>query len=180
MKSSSETSHPSPSLKDRSKERSVSDYLPLLVVVGVSAAAAAAKMHALGPGMGFGAWMHDFMGFFLVVFAMLKLFDLPGFADGFQKYDLIAKRARPYALLYPLIELALGLAYLARWRVDLVYPVTVMVMTVGAVGVMSRLAKYRRQRACPAAIRRSLSEISSGSYLASPSDPVYGASKAFA
>lgn len=98
-------------------------------------------MHALGPGMGFGAWMHDFMGFFLVVFAMLKLFDLPGFADGFQKYDLVAKRARPYALLYPFIELALGLAYLARWRLDLVYPVTVLVMTVGAVGVILALKR---------------------------------------
>lgn len=141
MKSSTATSPPSSSPNDRPKERSVSDYLPLLVVVGVSASAAAAKMHALGPGMGFGAWMHDFMGFFLVVFAMLKLFDLPGFADGFQKYDLVAKRARPYALLYPFIELALGLAYLARWRLDLVYPVTVLVMTVGAVGVILALKR---------------------------------------
>ncbi len=29
--------------------------------------------------------MHDFMGFFLVVFALFKLFDLSAFADGFQK-----------------------------------------------------------------------------------------------
>jgi hypothetical protein len=117
------------------------DYLPLLVVVGVTAAAAAAKMHAFGPGAGFAVWMHDFMGFFLVVFAMLKLFDLPGFADGFQMYDLLGKRIRAYALLYPFIELALGLAYLARWRLDLVYPVTVFVMTLGAVGVILALKR---------------------------------------
>ena len=53
------------------------------------------------------AWMADFMGFFLIVFAMFKLFDLRGFADGFQKYDLLAMRCRPYALGYPLLDLLL-------------------------------------------------------------------------
>jgi len=39
--------------------------------------------------------MHDFIGFFLVVFALLKYFDLPALADGLQKYDLLAKPFRP-------------------------------------------------------------------------------------
>ena len=61
-------------------------------------------------------WMHDFMGFFLVVFSMFKFFNLEGFADGFHMYDLLAKPFRPYAYIYPFIELALGLGYLAHWQ----------------------------------------------------------------
>jgi hypothetical protein len=34
------------------------------------------------------SWMHDFMGLFLVVLSMFKLFKPEGFADGFQVYDL--------------------------------------------------------------------------------------------
>ncbi len=72
--------------------------------------------------------MHDFMGFFLVVFALLKVFNLSGFADGFQKYDLLARRFRAYALAYPFIELALGLGYLAFWRPATVYAATVIIL----------------------------------------------------
>ena len=57
--------------------------------------------------------MHFFMGFFLCQFALLKIFHPKKFAEGFQKYDLIASRSYIYALWYPLIELALGLGYLS-------------------------------------------------------------------
>jgi biotin transporter BioY len=83
--------------------------------------------------------MHNFMGLFLVMFATLKLFDLPGFADGFQMYDLLAKKSRGYALAYPFIELALGLGYLAGWRPALVYAATVIVLGFGAIGVIRAL-----------------------------------------
>lgn len=124
-----------------SHRKSWSDYLPLIVVLAVTVLAASALHYAYGPVAGTEAWMHDFMGFFLVIFAMLKLFDLPGFADGFQMYDLLAKPFRPYALAYPFIELALGLGYLSRWRSDLVYPATVIVMTFGALGVIRALQR---------------------------------------
>ncbi len=87
------------------------------------------------------AWMHDFMGLFLVVFSMFKFFDLPGFADGFQKYDLLAKPFRPYAYVYPFIELGLGLAYLARWNLPLVYVATTVVMVFGSLGVIGALRR---------------------------------------
>ena len=72
---------------------------------------------------------------------MLKLFDVPGFADGFQKHDLIAKRFRPYALAYPFIELALGLAYQANLYPLITSTVLLVVMTLGAVGVLTALRK---------------------------------------
>jgi hypothetical protein len=36
--------------------------------------------------------MHAYMGVFLVFLALLKIFDLEGFMNGFAMYDLIAKR----------------------------------------------------------------------------------------
>ena len=116
-------------------------YVPLLVLIAVALSVAGAKQIAYGDGASFRTAMHDFMGIFLAVFAMLKLFDLPGFAKGFQRYDLLAQRSRPYALTYPFIELALALGYLSMWRPPIVYGVTIVVMGFGAIGVVTALKK---------------------------------------
>jgi hypothetical protein len=119
----------------------IRDYLPLLALLGVTMLAASAKNASYGPDGRPLRWMHDFMGLFLLIFSLLKLFDLPGFADGFQKYDLLAKHSRRYALAYPFIELALGLGYLAFWRPTTVYAATMIVLGFGSLGVISALAK---------------------------------------
>jgi hypothetical protein len=89
------------------------DYLPLIVIVLVALVSALTGQWPLAKPDSI-TLMRQFMGNFLVIFAMFKLFDLPGFADGFQNYDLIAKRFRPYALVYLFIELALGLCVSSR------------------------------------------------------------------
>jgi hypothetical protein len=81
------------------------------------------------------------MGFFLCQFALFKLINLSGFADGFQMYDLAAKKFRGYAYLYPFIELGLGLAYLSFSRPIATYLITIIVMGVGAVGVIGALRR---------------------------------------
>ncbi|MES2697796.1 MAG: MauE/DoxX family redox-associated membrane protein [Verrucomicrobiota bacterium] len=117
-----------------------SAYLPLLILISLAALAAAAiEVGKLEGSMR--GWMHGFMGLFFVLFAMFKLFDLSGFADGFQMYDLLAKRFRPYAYVYPFIELALGLGYLAAWSLPVVYGATVGVMLFGAIGVIRALRR---------------------------------------
>ena len=123
------------------RARSWRDYIPLLALVFVSLLVASALWRSYGPDANPAHWMHDFMGFFLVVFALLKLFDLPGFADGFQMYDLLAKNFRPYAYVYPFIELALGLAYFAFWRPTTVYLATIIVLGFGALGVINALRR---------------------------------------
>ena len=85
--------------------------------------------------------MHDFIGLFFVVFSMFKFFDLEGFADGFHMYDLLAKRVRAYGYVYPFLELGLGLAYLARWRPEFIYPATILLLLFGAAGVFVALKK---------------------------------------
>jgi hypothetical protein len=116
------------------------DYLPFIVILALTVLSALAIQSSLHR-WNWMAWMNDFMGFFLVVFSMFKFFDMEGFADGFHMYDLLAIRFRAYAFVYPFIELALGLAYLARWKPRVVYAVTIVVMLLGTAGVLRALIK---------------------------------------
>src|SRR3569623_190014 len=118
----------------------LADYLPLIVIVALTLLSAFAKETSHGAWNGT-RWMQNFMGFFLVVFSMFKFFDLNGFADGFQMYDLLAKPFRPYAFVYPFIELGLGLCYLAQLAPPVIYGVTIVVMLWGAAGVLRALMK---------------------------------------
>lgn len=111
------------------------DYIPLMVVVALTLLSAGAKQVAYGSWNGM-TWMQDFMGFLMVVFSAFKLFDLGGYADVFQRYDLLAKSFRPYAFVYPFIELGLGLGYLSHWQPMAVNAATVVVMGFGSLGVM--------------------------------------------
>jgi len=123
---------------EEKRGKSLSDYWPLIALIIVSGLAALAlSSHA---GFTTTILMHNFMGFFLCIFALLKLFNPSGFANGFQMYDLLAKQTRTYAYIYPLIELGLGLAYLAFWQPELTYILTVIVMFFGSVGVILALA----------------------------------------
>jgi hypothetical protein len=125
--------------REENRGGKISDYWPLFVLVALSALAAhALSLSADATALGF---MHYFMGFFLVSFSMLKLFHPSGFADGFQMYDLLAKRARAYAYIYPYIELGLGLSYLAFAAPQVVYLTTIIIFGFSAVGVVLALRK---------------------------------------
>jgi hypothetical protein len=90
--------------------------------------------------------MNDFMGLFFVAFAFFKLLDLPGFANGFAGYDLLARRWAGWGYLYPFVELALGVAYLVRWQPLAINVVTLIVLTVSSVGVLRALLDRRAIR----------------------------------
>lgn len=115
----------------------VKQYIPLFVLVLVACLGAGAIVY--GTRESLFEWMHFFMGFFFCQFAMLKLFHLAGFAEGFQKYDLVAKKFPFYAYVYPFIELLLGLCYLSFIYQEVTYSFTVLVMGVSAVGVIKAL-----------------------------------------
>lgn len=121
------------------KKTGLKDYWPLAALVLVALLAGSAVCYSIQGDML--QWMHYFMGFLFCLFSLLKLFDISGFADGFQMYDLIGKKSRAYALAYPLIELALGLAYLSFIFPIAVYLLTIALMLVGSVGVVKALKK---------------------------------------
>ena len=58
--------------------------------------------------------LSGFMGIALCLLAMLKLMDVPAFAASFRKYDLLSRRWRIWAGLYPGVELLVGLGILLR------------------------------------------------------------------
>ena len=80
-------------------------------------------------------YMLPFMGTVLVLLAGLKLIDLRGFAELFTSYDLIAKKSRTYAFIYPFIELGLGMVFLFQFQIKIAAVILVIVMSVSAVGV---------------------------------------------
>ncbi len=109
-------------------------YEPLLVVIVVAGAGAVALMPYM-------RWMHGFMGLFLLIFALFKLMDLPGFVKGFMKYDLLAQRQQVYAQTYPFIELALACGWLSGAAVAPTAMATLLVMGIGAFSVIRALAR---------------------------------------
>lgn len=116
---------------------SLREYQPVFVVVLL--ALIFALITSMTPAFHVHVLMNHFMGFFLCLFAMFKLFDVPGFADGFQMYDVIAKKIRAYGLLYPFIELGLGIAYLASVQPFFTNVITAILMSVSALGVFKSL-----------------------------------------
>lgn len=69
--------------------------------------------------------MSHFMGFVLVLFGLIKLNDVKGFAEGFAKYDPIAKRFSTYGKIYPYLEVVLGVLFILQL---LILPVTLVTL----------------------------------------------------
>lgn len=91
-------------------------------------------------------WMRHFMAGFFLAFSFFKLLNLPGFADSYSTYDIIAKRWRGYGFLYAFIELGLGIAFFTGLEPLLTNAVTCVVMSVSLVGVLQSVLNKRKIR----------------------------------
>ena len=134
----------SPEAEDEAKSW-FSTYQPLLTVIGyillVTLAIEAAHGH-----FNLGMWMMHFMAGFFLVFSFFKMLDIRGFADSYAMYDLLAVRWKGYALLYPFIELGLGLAYVLEWQPRLVNGITLAVMLFSSIGVIRAVSNKQKIR----------------------------------
>lgn len=90
--------------------------------------------------------MRHFMAGFFLVFSFFKLLDLRGFVSAYRMYDIPAHAFAPWAWAYPFVELALGAAYLVNAFPVATNVVTLVVMLVGAVGVLRAVLNKRRIR----------------------------------
>ena len=98
-------------------------------------------------------WMPHFMAGFFLIFSFFKLLDVKGFANSYAMYDLLAKRLPAYGLLYPLIELGLGIAYVLNWQPFYTNLATFVVMAFSSVGViLAVLNKQKIRCACLGAV----------------------------
>jgi copper chaperone CopZ len=118
---------------------------PLALIVGYIAGTVALIAWATGERSLEEAMRHFMAGFFLV-FSFFKLLDLRGFADAYRGYDLVARVSPAWAWAYPFVELGLGVAYVVNFQPVLVNIVTLVLMTVGAVGVLKALLDKRTIR----------------------------------
>ena len=91
-------------------------------------------------------WMNNFMGGFFLTLSFFKLLDIRSFADNYRTYDLLAKKIRVYGLIYPFIELGLGLAYISNWQPFYTNMVTVLVMGFSTIGVIETIVNKKRIR----------------------------------
>lgn len=116
----------------------IKDYWPLMLIFLVGLLA------------GLGGWlvfadimraMTLFMGSALFLLSGLKVSNLSEFAMAFSTYDLLAGRSDAYARGYPFIELLLAFGYLFGVYLVLVNTVTLLVMSIGAVGVYQNMKK---------------------------------------
>lgn len=132
--------HTHDTLHVHASSRSIRDFLPLIAIV---LSILSATLIAI---LLYGSWetifvMRVFMGSFFLVFGAFKAVNIKGFAQAYAEYDIIAGRSRLYAHLYPVIELALGVAYLIAFELFWINIVTLIVMTVSAAGVAQKLAR---------------------------------------
>jgi copper chaperone CopZ len=138
----------------------LSTYYPLLLIAVyllVASVGVQWGQHALHPtatNVGIQAiTAHDtmryFMAGFFIVFSFFKLLDIHAFANAYAGYDLLAARWHGWGLVYPFVELALGLAYLTHYNPPLTNWLTVIVMGFSAIGVVRAvLTKSQIQCAC--------------------------------
>lgn len=74
------------------------------------------------------------------MFSFFKLLDINAFANAYSGYDLLARRWRGWGLIYPFVELSLGVAYLANFNPLLTQWTTIIVMGFAAIGVIRAVA----------------------------------------
>jgi copper chaperone CopZ len=97
--------------------------------------------------------MRVFMSGFFLVFSFFKLLDMPGFADSYAMYDLVAKRFKIWSFIYIFIELALGILFATDVFPVFANVITLVVMSVSLVGVVQSVRNKRQIRcACLGAV----------------------------
>ena len=130
-------------------------YRPLLLILAyLLAASVLVQLPKNGwEGVQWHETMRYFMAGFFLIFSFFKLLDISAFADAYADYDVLARRWRGWGLIYPFVELALGLAYLANWNPLLTNWATLIIMGFSAIGVILAVLNKRSIRyACLGAV----------------------------
>lgn len=117
----------------------IKDFIPLIVIFSIIIAFTVIRQ--LQQGWHLVNAMHDFMGSFFIIFGSFKIYNWSAFAQAYGTYDIIAKRSTLYAYAYPIIELALGTAYLLHLFPVAINVITLVIMIIGSIGIAKELSK---------------------------------------
>jgi glutaredoxin len=135
-------------LGKRVADPKATSYTPVVVLFAMSALMALATSYALTGNLFTVRAVEWFIGFSMVVLAMLKLQNVESFATMFLNYDLLAKRWVPYSYIYPFTEGLAGVLMIAGALTWLSIPIALFIGTVGAVSVFKAVYIDKRELKC--------------------------------
>lgn len=123
-------------------------YRPVIALFAVTALMALAMSYAV-----FGSVLTRhaaewFIGFSMIVLALLKLQNVETFSTMFLNYDLLARRWVPYSYVYPFAEGLAGILMVAGVATWLSAPVALFIGGIGAVSVFKAVYIERRELKC--------------------------------
>ena len=81
-------------------------------------------------------WLRWFMGGFMILFGSFKLMGIEVFIKVFPLYDLIAKKFKPYTYIYPLLQIFLGMLYIAGLMAVPRDLITLIMAASGGIGIL--------------------------------------------
>ena len=123
-------------------------YTPVLALFAMTALTALAVSHAVY-GTAFTLRAAEwFIGFSMVVLALMKLQNVESFATMFLNYDLLARRWVPYSYIYPFAEGLAGILMIAGALPFLSIPIALLIGSVGAVSVVKAVYVDGRELKC--------------------------------
>nr|WP_084691303.1 glutaredoxin [Sphingomonas sp. SRS2] len=123
-------------------------YRPVIALFSMTALMALAAGYAVTGSIFTSQALEWFIGFSMVVLALLKLQNVESFATMFLNYDLLAKRWVPYSYIYPFAEGAAGVLMVAGALTWLSVPVALFIGTIGAVSVFKAVYVEKRELRC--------------------------------
>lgn len=135
-------------LGKRVADPNATTYRPVIALFSITALLAMAASYAAS-GSPFTVRAAEwFIGFSMVVLALLKLQNVESFATMFLNYDLLAKRWVPYSYIYPFAEGLAGLLMVAGVLTWLSVPVALFIGLIGAVSVFYAVYIQKRELKC--------------------------------
>jgi glutaredoxin len=129
-------------------EAGETSYRPVIALFATTALLALATSYAVFHSpftMRAAEW---FIGFSMVVLALLKLQDVEKFSTMFLNYDLLAQGWVRYSYIYPFAEGAAGLLMVAGVMTWLSAPIALFIGTVGAISVSKAVYIDKRELKC--------------------------------
>lgn len=130
------------------KKSLLQTYKPLIVVFTFVVFVSLAFQQTL-PHFSDELFMRHIMAGFFIGLSFFKFLDLQAFSTAFSKYDPAAKNLRGYGKVYPFIEIALGLMFVAGLGLKAANILTILVLTTTTIGVIKMItSKNQIQCAC--------------------------------
>lgn len=129
-------------------EIKVSTYKPLILIISFILGGSILSLYPFNDFSGEDLMRHFMAGFF-IVFSFFKLLNIKGFSDSYAMYDIVAAEWKGWGLIYPFVELGLGVMYWINFEPQITNWVTIVVLGVSSIGVIkSNLDKKKIKCAC--------------------------------